>query len=169
MHGFLEAQQQGHHHRAAAGQQAAVGQRQAAEQEGQQQGDLAGLAVIAAVAQGDHVGGGAEDRQGQQQGDPYPRAEMAGEQGGEAAEQADQAEGAHSGGELVVLAVARAPAALGADQQADGQRAGQIQQDIEVGGHRRFPGGCMPLSLSATSGTAAPGVAAGVSAASGGG
>ncbi len=45
----LQAEQQGHDDGAAAGQQATLGDGQAAEHKGQEQGDLAGHAMIAAA------------------------------------------------------------------------------------------------------------------------
>ena len=54
-------------------------------------------------------------------------------------EQAGEAEGAHPGAELVGFVGARAPAALGADQQADGQGGGKIEQQVEGDGHRAIP------------------------------
>ncbi|MDT4874358.1 hypothetical protein FQZ97_1096530 [compost metagenome] len=60
---------------------------------------------------------------------------MFAEQHGEAAEQTAQTIGADASGQAAVLAVAFLPATFGADQQANRQRAGEIQQGVESLGH----------------------------------
>ncbi|VFT38708.1 Uncharacterised protein [Pseudomonas aeruginosa] len=134
----LEAQQQGQHDAAGGSQQALFGEGEAAEEEGHQQGDLGGHALVAATPDIAHVAGHGQRREGQQQGYPDCAAQFAREQGGEAAEQAGQAEGADSGDLPRIFVVALLPAALGADQKADGQGRAQAQQQIQGKRHARF-------------------------------
>ncbi|CAM5421380.1 hypothetical protein SSTU70S_01734 [Stutzerimonas stutzeri] len=123
----LQAQQQGHDDRAGGRQQPAFGHRQAAEQEGHQQRDFGGHAVVAAALRIDQVAGDHQQGEHHEQGDPHRRAEMQHAECRQPAEQAAEAEGAQPGDQFAVGVLAVVPAAFGADQQADTQGGGEVE------------------------------------------
>ena len=132
---FLEAEQEGDYHGAAGGQGALVVHRQAAEQEGREQGELAGQRQIANLALLTQVAGDDQQTEDHEAGAPGQQPQLLAEQRRQATEQAGQAEGADAGDQAGILGGAGAPATLGADQQADTQGRGEVEQLVVEQGH----------------------------------
>ncbi len=112
----FQAQQQRHDDGACGGELPALRDRQAAENKGQQHGDLGGHAMVAAATRIDQIAGNDQQREHGEHGHPGGAAEMADANCRETAEQARQAEGADPGDQLLAGAVSAAPATFGADQ-----------------------------------------------------
>jgi len=87
--------------------------------------------MIAAAPRINQVAGDHQQTQHDEHRDPGKRAEMGDAHRSKTAEQARQAEGANAGHQLLAGAFTPAPATLGADQQPDAQRRGEVEEEVQ--------------------------------------
>ena len=139
----LGGQQRGGGHGGGGGGGHLAEHRRAAEREGQQFGDLGGDAEILVALGAEPVGDGDQDGEAEEDEPEGCRAEYPGEPAADAAEQPHQREGADAGDAIAAGFLAGVPAALDAEEEADGERKAQALEDLGFvhGSPRVYPRG----------------------------